>query len=127
MLNWAARHPELEEEYVRQSFRNTAKQETVDSPQCVPLAETQAMLEFLRTRIVRDSTVQLEVHTPLISSGLVDSFAVIEVLQELERVTNRRISPADVSPVELDTVERMLKTAGRFSNSRQHVGAAALF
>jgi len=126
MLNWAARHPELEEEYVRRSYCNSTRKEATEMPEGLQVGEAQAMLEFLRTRIVRDSKVHLDVQTPLISSGLVDSFAVIEVLQELERVTNRRISPADVTPVELDTVETMLKTAQRFFSPQQHVSSAVL-
>jgi acyl carrier protein len=80
--------------------------------------EAQLMLEFIKTTIVRDSAVELSEHTPLVSSGLVDSFALIEVLQRLERVTKRRISPAQVSPNDLDTVAQMLKTAEEVGKKR---------
>jgi hypothetical protein len=116
MLNWAARHPELEEESVGQSVTNGAGK--TESRESFSSEEEQAMIAFLKNRIVRGSNQRLELDTPLISSGLVDSFAVIEVLQELERVTKRRISPADVAPTDLDSVKKMLKTAQRFSSRR---------
>jgi hypothetical protein len=117
MLDWAARHPELEEESVKQGFANGAKQQTPKYSESLSV-EAQAMIGFLRSRILRNSNLFLDVDTPLISSGLVDSFAVLEVLQELETVTNRKISPADVSPADLDTVDKMLRTAERFSSRR---------
>lgn len=115
ILHWAAQHPELEEESLRQGCTNGAEQGVNERSQVFRTTEAQAMIGFLRSRILHNSNVRLDVHTPLISSGLVDSFAVIEVLQELENVTNRRISPADVAPADLDTVEKMLTTAERFS------------
>jgi hypothetical protein len=116
MLNWAERHPELEEESVGQSITNGAGK--LESRGSFRGEEARAMIGFLKNRILRGSNLPLDMDTPLISSGLVDSFAVIEVLQELERVTKRRISPAEVAPADLDTVEKMLNTAERFS-SRQ--------
>ncbi len=76
------------------------------------------MLDYLKTTIVRDPTVQLSEDTPLVSSGLVDSFALIEMLQELERVTRRRISPSDVAPYDLETVSKMLETAAKVGTAR---------
>lgn len=81
-------------------------------------AEAQLMLDYLKTTIVRDPTVQLSEDTPLVSSGLVDSFALIEMLQELERVTRRRISPSDVAPYDLETVSKMLETAAKVGTAR---------
>jgi hypothetical protein len=43
----------------------------------------------------------------------VDSFALIDVLLHLEKVTNRKISPGKVSPRDMDTVRQMLATAER--------------
>jgi acyl carrier protein len=102
---------------VRQSFTNVAEQQATDCRQN-PSAAAQAMIGFLKSRILRNSNLPLDIDTPLISSGLVDSFAVLELLQELETVTNRRISPADVAPADLDTVEKMLRTAERFSKRK---------
>jgi acyl carrier protein len=60
-----------------------------------------------------DSSDEIAEDTPLVSSGLVDSFALIEVLLELEKVTKRKISPGKVGAKDMDTVSLMLKTAER--------------
>lgn len=75
-------------------------------------AETQSMLDFIQFTILRGSG-QISETTPLVSSGILDSFSLIEVLQQLERVTNRKIRPTDVTPNDLETVAAMLKTAER--------------
>jgi acyl carrier protein len=77
-----------------------------------------AMIEYLRAKVVRDPSVEILEDTPLVSSGLVDSFALIEVLLQLEKVTNRKISPSDVSPNDLDSVGQMLLTAEKVGKPR---------
>lgn len=71
------------------------------------------MIEFLKRRILRNPSMSLDIDTPLVSSGLVDSFALIDILLELERITDRQIPAGSVSPVELDTVQKMLELAER--------------
>jgi acyl carrier protein len=71
------------------------------------------MIDFLKRQILHDRSMPLEQDTPLVSSGLVDSFALVEVLLELERVTNRQIPAGRVSPADLDTVRKMLDMAER--------------
>jgi acyl carrier protein len=79
---------------------------------------THAMIEFLKNRIIEDPSTEILADTPLVSSGLVDSFALVEVLLQLERVTKLAISPSMVSPDDLDTVARMLATATRIGEPR---------
>jgi acyl carrier protein len=76
------------------------------------------MIDFLISKILRDPEAQLHEDTPLVSSGLVDSFALVEVLTELERVTNLRIPSGRVSPQDLDTVRKMLLIAARWGKPR---------
>lgn len=71
------------------------------------------MIVFLKRRLLRNPAVPLEQDTPLVSSGLVDSFGLVEVLLELERITDRRIPPGRISPEDLDTVRKMLEAAER--------------
>ena len=75
--------------------------------------KAQAMIAFLRTRVLRNAPTEILEDTPLVSSGLVDSFALIEVLLQLEKVTGRKISASAVRPSDLDTVAEMLCTAER--------------
>jgi acyl carrier protein len=76
-------------------------------------AEAEAMIEYVKTQLLTDSSEEITEDTPLVSSGLVDSFALIEVLLELEKVTKRRISPGKVGAKDMDTVALMLRTAER--------------
>ncbi len=81
-------------------------------------AKSRQMIDFLMSKILRDPEAQLHEDTSLVSSGLVDSFALVEVLTELERVTNLRIPSGRVSPQDLDTVRKMLQIAARWGKPR---------
>ena len=71
------------------------------------------LIRFLKEKILGRPDIQIQPDTPLVSSGLVDSFALVEVLHELERVTGRMIPSGRVSPRDLETVEGMLILAER--------------
>jgi len=73
-------------------------------------AQTEALLAYL-ARMTRAQT--LDADTPLVSSGLLDSFALVEVLRELERVTGRRIPAGRVSAADFETVRHMLEATAR--------------
>jgi acyl carrier protein len=75
--------------------------------------EAQAMIDYVKKNLLMDASEEISEETPLVSSGLVDSFALIEVLLELEKVTKRKISPGKVGAKDMDTVSLMLKTAER--------------
>lgn len=51
--------------------------------------------------------------TPLFSSGLIDSFSMIDLITYLEAGTGRRISPADITLDNFDTLGRMIAYLGR--------------
>ena len=63
--------------------------------------------------VIVDPELTIDLDTPLVSSGLVDSFALVEVLRALERVTGSRIPTGRISPQDLETVRQMLQTAER--------------
>ena len=75
--------------------------------------EAQAMIDYVKKNLLIDTSEEIGEDTPLVSSGLVDSFALIEVLLELEKVTKRKISPGKGGAKDMDTVTLMLKTADR--------------
>lgn len=60
-------------------------------------------------------TSEIEPDTPLFSSGIVDSFAIVELLLFLEKSTGQRMNPDDISLENLDTVNLIVE----FANSRQ--------
>lgn len=55
----------------------------------------------------------LDVDTPLFSSQLVDSFALVTLMMFLEREARIRIAPADVNLDNMDTIGRMLSYVAR--------------
>lgn len=72
---------------------------------------SEEMIAYLRREILIDPDMQIDEDTPLVSSGLVDSFSLVEVLSRLEKITRRRIPNGKVSPQDLETVRGMLETA----------------
>lgn len=82
------------------------------------MTPAELMIGYLKTTVLGNPGMEILEGTPLVSSGLIDSFALIDVLLHLEKVTNRKISPGKVSPREMDTVKLMLDTAERVGKPR---------
>lgn len=49
----------------------------------------------------------IDADTPIISSGLIDSFAMVELLLHIETVAGRKVDPGDVTLENLDTIGRI--------------------
>ena len=75
-------------------------------------AEEKQMIEFILRRI-RKPNLSIDENTLLVSSGLVDSMALGDLLIELEDLTHLRVPPGKVRPKDLDTVAMMFATAAR--------------
>lgn len=76
------------------------------------------MAAYIQSKFVRRPGIQVLLDTPLISSGLVDSFALIEIFLKLEQVTGRKIPATKVQTKDMDTVRLMLATAERIGKPR---------
>ena len=70
------------------------------------------LIEFISKKLLRGRTV-VDEHTPLVSSGLIDSLAQTELVLKLEEITGKRFGPGSISPEDLETVGRMLDAAAR--------------
>lgn len=81
--------------------------------------EARQMIEFIRQEVIRRPGVEVGEDTPLVSSGLIDSLALVDILLKLENVTNRRIPAGKIQPKDLDTVQLMLTTAQRVGKPRK--------
>ena len=81
--------------------------------------QAEIMLRYVKDRILCNANLDLKVDTPLVSSGLVDSFALVEALVELEKITNLRIPAQEVEPMNMDTIEQMFETAAKFGKPRR--------
>jgi acyl carrier protein len=81
-------------------------------------AEQQQMVEYIAA-LIRKPGVAIDENTPLVSSGLVDSMALVDLLLKLEDLTHRRISAGKVQPKDMDTVAKMFATAERVGKPRK--------
>jgi acyl carrier protein len=55
----------------------------------------------------------IDTDTPLFSSQLIDSFALVTLMMFIEREAGIRIAPADVNLDNMDTIGRMLAYVAR--------------
>jgi acyl carrier protein len=81
-------------------------------------SEAQQMLDEV-AKLIRKPGLQLDETTPLVSSGLIDSMTLVDLLLKLEDVTNKRIPPGRVQPKDMNTVALMLATAERVGKPRK--------
>lgn len=81
-------------------------------------AEAEQMIEHI-VRQIRKPGLTIDENTPLVSSGLIDSMALVDLLLKLEDVTHMRIPPGKVQPKDLDTVALMFATAQRVGKPRK--------
>ena len=80
--------------------------------------QAEEMIRYIKDKILHKPGLDLNVDTVLVSSGIVDSFALVEALFELERITKLRIPAAKVAPADMDTVRKMFETAERLGKPR---------
>jgi acyl carrier protein len=80
--------------------------------------EAQQMIEHI-VRLIRKPGVTVDQNTALVSSGLIDSMSLIDLLVKLEDLTHMRIPAGKVQPKDLDTVAKMFATAQRIGKPRK--------
>jgi acyl carrier protein len=80
---------------------------------------TEQMIAYIVDEVIRRPGIQITGDTPLVSSGLIDSLAVVNILLKLEDITEMRIPAGKVQPKNMDTVNLMLATAQRLGKPRK--------
>jgi acyl carrier protein len=65
------------------------------------------ILGFFRTKMGVD-TAAISDQSPLFSTGLVDSFGMVELITFLEAEAGIRVNPMDVTMENIDSIERIL-------------------
>lgn len=80
--------------------------------------EARLMIEHI-VQLIRKPGVSVDENTALVSSGLIDSMALIDLLVKLEDLTRMRIPAGKVQPKDLDTVAKMFATAQRVGKPRK--------
>jgi hypothetical protein len=85
-----------------------------------PVADSSEVIAMMRelTSYIAEKVIQgkseITADTPLVSSGLIDSFALIGIFLELQRIASRKVSASKVQVKDMDTVRLMFATAERF-------------
>jgi acyl carrier protein len=76
----------------------------------------EGLLHFLSAELAVDAA-DITPHTPLFSSGLVDSFAFVTLLSHIESEAGFLIEPSDVNLDNFDSIERILAYVERIGAS----------
>ena len=69
---------------------------------------------YIVEKVMKGKHVEINEDTPLVSSGLVDSFALIEIFMELQRIAGRKVPASKVQAKDMDTVRLMFAMAEKF-------------
>jgi acyl carrier protein len=69
--------------------------------------------------LIRKPDVTIDENTPLVSSGLIDSMVLVDLLLKLEDLTQMRIPPGKVQPKDMNTIALMFATAQRVGKARK--------
>ncbi len=80
--------------------------------------EAQQMASYVG-ELIRKPGVSIDENTPLVSSGLIDSMALVDLLLKLEDLTHMRIPPGKVQPKDMNTIALMFATAQRVGRPRK--------
>jgi acyl carrier protein len=81
-------------------------------------AEQEQMIQHI-AQLIRKPRIALDENTALVSSGLIDSMALVDLLLKLEDLTHKRIPAGKVQPKDMDTVAKMFATAERVGKPRK--------
>ena len=79
----------------------------------------QQIKEYIVSEVIRRPGVTIDDTTPLVTSGLIDSMSLVDILLKLEEVTSMRIPAGKVGAKDMDTVEQMFATARRVGKPRK--------
>ena len=81
--------------------------------------QAQQIADYILKEIIRKPGVTLAEDTALVSSGLIDSLALVDILAKLEDVTHLRIPAGKVQAKDMDTIQKMFATAQRVGKPRK--------
>jgi acyl carrier protein len=81
-------------------------------------AEVQQMIDYV-VELIRKPGLSIDENTALVSSGLIDSMALVDLLLKLEDLTHKRIPAGKIQPKDMDSVAKMFATAERVGKPRR--------
>jgi acyl carrier protein len=69
---------------------------------------------YISEKVMKGKGAAIDEDTPLVSSGLIDSFAMIEIFLELQKIAGKKVPASKVQAKDMDTVRSMFAMAERF-------------
>ena len=79
----------------------------------------QQLADYIQGNLLSDPGMTLSAEEPLITSGLMDSFSIMEVLAFLEDEWGVFIPDQEATVKQFDSVAKMIEMVGRFEGSVQ--------
>jgi acyl carrier protein len=73
-----------------------------------------AILDYVKREYVEDEDTEVDLNTPLISSGIVDSFSMVSLKTFLEKKYLIQIPDAKATPEAFDSVTKIAKLVREF-------------
>jgi acyl carrier protein/D-alanine--poly(phosphoribitol) ligase subunit 2 len=72
------------------------------------------VLEYVIKEFLEDEETEITHDTPLISSGLIDSFSMVSLLVFLERKFKIKIPPSKATPEAFDSVNKIVSLVNQY-------------
>ncbi len=66
------------------------------------------LIAYIRREFVTDDSAEITADTPLISSGLIDSFSIVSLLSFIDRTFGKKLPPALITADSFDSVRRIV-------------------
>ena len=78
-----------------------------------------AILDYVKREYIEEGDDrEVDVDTPLISGGIVDSFSMVSLKRFVERKYTIQIPDADATPAAFDSVTKIAKLVERFQTAK---------
>jgi len=72
------------------------------------------LIGYISAKVMKGKGKEIDEDTPLVSSGLIDSFALIDIFLELQRIAGRKVPASKVQAKDMETVRTMFAMAEKF-------------
>jgi acyl carrier protein len=83
--------------------------------QVVDVSEQMKQLtSYISEKVMKGKGSAINEDTPLVSSGLIDSFALIEIFLELQKIAGRKVPASKVQAKDMDSVRLMFAMVEKF-------------
>jgi hypothetical protein len=77
-------------------------------------AQMKQLTSYIAEKVMKGKGAAINEDTPLVSSGLIDSFALIEIFLELQKIAARKVPASKVQAKDMDTVRLMFAMVDKF-------------